>query len=99
MRDKGTMNANVLNFEPHNALFVRDEDELIFYKALANFGKERLYDNGCIYAEVHENFCQSVVKLFKNQGYKKVEIKKDMQGKERMVKAYLNLPEGTSHSH
>jgi release factor glutamine methyltransferase len=98
MRDMGTMNANVLNFEPHTALFVRDEDELIFYKALANFGKERLYANGCIYTEVHENFSQSVVELFENQGYKKVEIKKDMQGKERMVKAHLNPPEGkTSH--
>ncbi len=90
-RDKNSMQLHVLNFEPHKALFVPNEDELIFYKALANFGKERLYDNGCIYAEVHENFCQSVVALFENEAYRNVEIKKDMQGKERMVKAVKSL--------
>lgn len=89
MHDKNQMNANVVNHEPHTALFVPDDDALIFYKALAEFGKKRLYENGSIYMEVHENLATDVVHLFKENGYTRVELKKDMQGKDRMVKAVI----------
>lgn len=89
MQDKNQMNANVVNHEPHTALFVPDDDALIFYKVLAEFGKKRLYENGSIYMEVHENLATDVVHLFKENGYTRVELKKDMQGKDRMVKAVI----------
>lgn len=100
MKDKEQMNANVVDHEPHTALFVPDEDALIFYKALSEFGKKRLHKNGSIYMEIHEEIGIDVWKLFKESSYNNVELKKDMQGKNRMVRAQLNPPEGTpSHPH
>lgn len=87
LRDKETMQPNVVAHEPHLALFVPDNDALIFYKALAQFGKERLYAGGAIYVEIHEALGAEVVALFEKEEYKNVLIKKDMQGKDRMVKA------------
>jgi release factor glutamine methyltransferase len=87
LKDKQQMNSNVVDHEPHTALFVPDEDPLVFYKALAEFGKKRLYENGSVYMEVHEEIGNDVVNLFKENGYNNVQLKKDMQGKERMVKA------------
>lgn len=84
--EKETMHANVVQHEPHTALFVPDNDALIFYVALARFGKVRLYPGGAIYAEIHENLGQAVISIFEQEGYK-VELRKDMQGKDRMVKA------------
>lgn len=81
------MAPNVVAHEPHMALFVPDGDALVFYNALAQFGKSRLYDGGAIYMEIHENLGDAVVKLFESEGYANVEIRKDMQGKDRMVKA------------
>lgn len=100
LKDKEEMNANVVDHEPHTALFVPDNDALVFYKALAEFGKKRLYENGSIYMEIHEGLGQDVVSIFKDSGYSDVELKKDMQGKDRMVKASLNLSDGeTSLQH
>lgn len=84
-KDKQQMRPNVLNYEPHTALFVPDNDTLIFYKAIAEFGKEHLNPNGVIYAEIHEDLGEAVSSLFNSNGYK-TELKKDMQGKERLVK-------------
>lgn len=86
LQDKATMHPNVVDFEPHTALFVPDNDALIFYKAIAGFAKKRLYSNGTIYLEIHEDLGAAVVELFQSEGFASVEIKKDMQGKERMVK-------------
>ena len=84
--NKEDMNPNVLEHEPHTALFVPDNDALVFYKALAQFGKHRLYKNGSIYMEIHEDLGKDVAALFEEEGYADVELKKDMQGKDRMVK-------------
>lgn len=85
-RDRGEMNPNVVNFEPHMALFVPNEDALVFYKALVDFAGHRLHPGGSIYMEIHEELGTEVRSLFEAAGFS-VEIKKDMQGKERMVKA------------
>jgi release factor glutamine methyltransferase len=85
--NKESMMANVLNFEPHTALFVPHNDVLVFYRYLAMFGKQRLYANGSIYMEIHEDLSHEVIQLFESEGYQSVELKKDMQGKDRMVKA------------
>jgi release factor glutamine methyltransferase len=90
-QDKGTMNANVLNFEPHLALFVEDDNPLIFYNAIAAFAKEKLNPNGHAYVEIHENLASDVMKLFSFKGFQHIEVKKDMQGKDRMIKATMLL--------
>ncbi len=86
-KDKGNMRPNVLAHEPHTALFVNENDALIFYKALALFGHKRLYENGYIYVEISEDAGKATAQVFENAGYQYVEVKKDMQGKKRMVKA------------
>src|SRR5215203_4320884 len=88
---KSAMNPNVVNHEPHTALFVPDNDALLFYKCLAKFGKHRLYKNGAIYMEIHEDLGKDVVELFEMEGYSHVELKKDRQGKDRMVKVVNGL--------
>jgi len=85
--DKNEMKKNVLEFEPATALFVPDNDSLVFYNAIADFGKEKLNGNGNIYVEIHENLGEQVKNLFKLKGYSFAELRKDMQGKDRMVKA------------
>jgi release factor glutamine methyltransferase len=86
IRDKDLMNKNVVEHEPHTALFVPDEDPLIFYRALAKFASSRLHENGSIYMEIHEDLGNDVVRLFTDEGYNKIELRKDMQQKNRMVK-------------
>ena len=87
-KDKVSIHPNVLNYEPHTALFVPDNDPLVFYKAIAEFGKTRLKKNGFIYVELHENSGDDILDLFRSSGYNAV-IKKDMQEKERMLKAFI----------
>jgi len=88
LKDKEQMQPNVVAHEPHTALFVPDNDPLVFYRALAEFGKKRLYESGTIYMEIHEGLANEVVTVFNKQGYSNIELKKDMQGKDRMVKVW-----------
>ena len=81
------MEKNVVGFEPHQALFVQDEDPLIFYRALAEFGKNHLAEKGNLYAEMHFANAESVERLFRESGYQ-AETRKDMQGKTRMIRAW-----------
>jgi len=85
-KEKSSMAPNVLNYEPHKALFVPDNDALLFYEAIAQFGKEHLSAGGSIFAEIHETLANNVDRLFRSHGYTFTEIRKDMQGKERMIK-------------
>jgi release factor glutamine methyltransferase len=84
--DKDKMQPNVVDHEPHTALFVPNNDTLVFYKAIAHFARKRLYPNGPIYLEIHENLGEDVVSLFRAEGYQTIELRKDMQGKDRMLK-------------
>ncbi len=85
---KATMNVNVLDYEPATALFVPDNDPLVFYKAIALFGKTHLKKEGNIYSEIHEDLGEATVQLFQSAGYT-TELKKDMQQKDRMVRSGL----------
>jgi len=78
---------NVAAYEPHLALFVPGEDPLVFYRAMADFGMKGLSPGGKLFAELHESYATEVEKLFEAYGFSSVELKKDMQGKERMIKA------------
>ena len=85
--EKTQMKRNVVEYEPSTALFVSDDDPLIFYKAIAEFGREKLNKGGRIYAEIHENLGEPVKGLFLSEGYQTVQLKKDLQEKDRMIKA------------
>ena len=87
LQDKNYMQPNVLLHEPHLALFVDDNDPLIFYKAIADFAETNLSTSGVIYAEIHEQMGDGVKELFINRGFKNVELRKDLQERVRMVKA------------
>jgi release factor glutamine methyltransferase len=81
------MRGNVLDFEPHLALFIEENDPLLFYRTIAELGTKHLHKNGALYFEINESFGQDVVSLLQDLGYTNVELKKDLQGKDRMTKA------------
>lgn len=81
------MRPQVVEHEPHHALFVPDRDALKFYRALAGFGMNWLKPGSKLYCEINESLGFETAKLFEGKGFSGVEIKKDLQGKERMIKA------------
>ncbi len=85
-----SLQANVKNFEPHKALFVPDDNPLVFYHALAQKGKYLLKHNGWIIAEIHELRGQETANVFKAEGYEPVRILRDLSGKDRVVIAQNN---------
>lgn len=102
-KDKAEMHNNVLEYEPHLALFVNDDDPLLFYRAIAAFAKHHLADDGTLYLELHEMSGVATREVFSSAGFKQTELKKDMQGKDRMLKAkrepgsYQHLDEDGTH--
>ncbi len=82
-----TMQQNVLAFEPHVALFVPDDDALIFYKKIAAFAKNHLRDDGRIYVEINEALGKETAEVFANKGFQ-TKIIIDMQEKNRFIKAW-----------
>ena len=88
-REKGRMSQNVLRYEPHLALFVRDDDPLLFYKAIALFGKRRLKAEGKLYLEINEELGKECVALLASLGYRDIVLRKDIFGRDRMIRAIL----------
>ncbi len=86
-KEMNLMKKNVLEFEPHQALFVPDEDPLLFYRRIAGFATKWLLPQGKLFLEINEHFGREVVELLGSSGFRDIEIRKDMQGKDRMVKA------------
>ena len=84
-KEKETMHQNVLGYEPHLALFVSNENPLLFYEAIANFAQQHLSPNGKLFVEINESFGNEVAALFTAKGFTKNTIVKDMQGKDRFV--------------
>ncbi|HXB93854.1 MAG TPA: peptide chain release factor N(5)-glutamine methyltransferase [Puia sp.] len=87
LQEKGTMDAHVVHAEPALALFVPDGDALVFYRALGTFAWQRLQKGGALYAEIHEEKGDAVRELLLQLGASEVVLRKDMQGKDRMIKA------------
>lgn len=81
------MAANVKDYEPHLALFVPDNDPLLFYKKISNLAQTLLKSGGKLYFECHVNHAVDVVALLENTAFKNVKLTKDMSGKNRMVSA------------
>ena len=85
--ESAEMDRNVLEHEPRLALFVPNNDPLIFYKKIVQMGMRMLKEGGGLYFEVNRRFGNEVVELLKGMNYQEVELRKDMFGNDRMVKA------------
>ncbi len=85
--EKTEMRANVLNNEPHLALFVRDDDPLLFYRAIAALAFEALPASGQLYFEINQYLGPETVSIVENTGFKNVELRSDMYGNHRMLRA------------
>lgn len=85
--EKTAMNDNVLKHEPHLALFVPDNDPLIFYKVIAKKGLPALRSGGKILVEINERFGKEVCSIFTQEGFENVRLVKDLQRKDRIVSA------------
>jgi len=79
------MEPNVLRYEPHLALFVEDNDPLLFYKAVADFGARYLNLGGTCYVEINERYGPETRQVFEARGYARVQVFKDIHGKDRFV--------------
>ncbi len=86
MSEKAMMHKNVVDYEPHNALFVPDNDPLIYYKSLAELGKNCLTKRGVLFCEINEAYGNETALLFTENGFKDVSILKDLNNKDRFVK-------------
>ena len=84
--EQKNMEKNVLDYEPHSALFVPDNSPLIFYEQIAKFGKNYLKETGTIYAETSALYGKDTADMFR-KSYHHVVLKKDLSGRDRMIKA------------
>ena len=88
-KEKLAMHKNVLDFEPHLALFVEEKDPLIFYNAIADYAKKNLVSDGKLYFEINQAYGTAIVDMLERKGFHQVKLKKDLSGLDRMVKATL----------
>jgi release factor glutamine methyltransferase len=89
--DKKQMHNNVTDFEPHTALFVPENDPLIFYRAIADFALVNLKPDGYLFFEINENLGNETVELLQHKGFKKIELRQDMSGRDRMISSRLTV--------
>lgn len=85
--EKTLMNSNVLDYEPHLALFVPNDSAIIFYEQIAQLALQKLNQNGFLFFELNPDFADEVIVMLKILGFSNVELKDDLQGKKRMLKA------------
>ncbi|MFS4417154.1 peptide chain release factor N(5)-glutamine methyltransferase [Maribacter sp. 2307ULW6-5] len=85
--EKHEMQPNVLQYEPHGALFVPDQNPLVFYRALATFAKRHLCKKGKLFMEVNQYLAKETLALFVAFGFDQLELRQDMYGNERMLRA------------
>lgn len=88
--EKKVMHANVLTYEPDLALFVSDENPLVFYNKIAQLAKAHLNNEGLLYFEINEYLSEDLVSMLKELGFISIEVKKDIFGKDRMIKCLKN---------
>ncbi|MDR2937979.1 MAG: peptide chain release factor N(5)-glutamine methyltransferase [Prevotellaceae bacterium] len=88
--EKAQMRDNVLRYEPHTALFVEDSNPLVFYSVIADFAKKSLAKSGFLYFEINAMFGNETVEMLKEKGFENIVLRKDINGKDRMIRASLN---------
>ena len=86
-KEKSQMEHNVLDWEPSIALFVPDEDPLLFYRRIAQLGGSMLKKGGSLYYEINQAYGQETMEMLASMGYQSIELRKDAWGNDRMVKA------------
>ena len=88
-REKCEMSPNVLDHEPHLALFVPDDDPLLFYRAIGRFGRNNLRPGGRLYFEINAALGSETCQLLTHLGYRDIILRKDINGRDRMISATL----------
>ena len=84
--EKEAMHKNVVDFEPETALFVDDQDPLVFYEKIANLAKAHLQSNGSLYFEINQYLGAEMVALLQKKEFENIELRKDIFGVDRMTK-------------
>jgi len=90
VKEKQQMRENVVNHEPHIALFVADDDPVIFYKKISKLAAIKLSSGGQVFVEMHEHLSDEVVNVFEVAAFTDITVKEDLQGKKRMLRATYN---------
>ena len=85
--EKKLMDKNVLDYEPHNALFVSDDDPLAYYKEIAKIATNNLNKNGLLFFEINEKYSKQIIELLSNLNFVDIELKKDINGRDRIIKS------------
>ena len=88
--EKVQMEKNVLDFEPELALFVSDNDPLVFYSKIADFANTHLKNGGSLYFEINEAFGIECSEMLQKKGFSEIALKKDIHGKDRMIRSLLH---------
>ena len=86
-KEREAMEQNVLDYEPHTALFVPDDDPLLFYRAIAEYGNKALKSDGWLYFEINPLYAEHLRELLSTMSYHDLEIKNDQYGKQRFIRA------------
>ena len=84
------LHKNVTDFEPHLALFVQDNDPLIFYRKIAEFALSHLTAGGRLYVEIHQSLGRQCCQLLESMGFQSVELRKDLSGNDRMISSFAS---------
>jgi release factor glutamine methyltransferase len=87
LSEKEKMEKNVLEYEPHTALFVSDNDPLIFYRRIADLALTHLKKGGKLYFEINESLGNEMIELLQKKGFSDIKLRKDINGKDRMMSA------------
>ena len=88
--EKEEIKNNVLENEPHLALFVADENPLIFYNKIADLAKKQLSKNGMLFFEINQYLGKETINMLVKKGFKNIQLKKDLFGNDRMIKCVLH---------
>lgn len=86
-KERASMEANVLEYEPESALFVPDDDPLLFYRAIARYGLSALRSGGCLYFELNPLYAEALGQMLRSMAWSDVELRTDEYGKQRMIRA------------
>lgn len=86
-KERATMESNVLAYEPHTALFVPDDDPLLFYRTIAQYGQQALKPGGSLYFEINPLYATSLTILLSRMSFHDIETQEDQYGKQRMIRA------------
>lgn len=88
--EKIEMNLNVLDYEPHSALFVPDSTPLLFYARIADIAKKQLKNLGRLYFEINQKMGQATIVMLEEKGFSNIKLKKDISGNDRIIEAQLD---------